>query len=432
MKTAALIASLTLVMSLADDTLALGAGVEVEDTGGRPSGRKTIITSPGVYKAEVWQAAGGGIMKFYDLAADPEAKLNLAGYDRGLFEVGWHGAGRKDADESKGDYISGKHQSYGCRDWPSMGHGKLKVEGELEVIEKSPARIRVRAKSVFTFWSRFADKNMPVTGIYTFYPTGKIAIQVRVQKREREFRWSGEYGPHLFLISNKTKDGKIVGFNHGTPRYPDYGKDTKGMWPRPAAEELSFAYSTTGIKTTFFITIPPEQHKVFSRHMRHYFPGHWDRFGYGSGGVLMSPGYDATWACMIQMGTPGSKLVPDIKTAKDAVPYAMQYREPAKLTGPDGIGITDDEGDLNKDGYNESEGCHVLKGPGPLSFTYEKGKGAGFAPVFKVTGWKGDAPKTVQVDGKETACVATVVDGKLIVQVMGTILGGKVQVDIGK
>ena len=116
-------------------------------------------------------------------------------------------------------------------------------------------------------------------------------------------------------------------------------------------------------------------------------------------------------------------------TVAEALPYAMQYRAPATITGA--MLVTDDPGDLNKDGYNESEGCHVLKGPGPLRFTYERGKGAGFAPAFKVIGWKGDAPKTVKIDGEDVPCVAGIVDGKLILQITGTVEPAKARIVIG-
>ena len=129
-------------------------------------------------------------------------------------------------------------------------------------------------------------------------------------------------------------------------------------------------------------------------------------------------------------GTTGSELVPDLPDAKSALPYVLDYREPAKITGVELV--KDDEGDLNGDGYNESEGCHVLSGPGPLKFTYERGKGAGFCPVFKVTGWKDEAPESVRVDGKEMRCVAAVLDGKLIVQVMGTVTAERASIEIGK
>lgn len=426
---------------------AQGTGLTVEDTEGRPSVRQIHITAPGVYRAEVWQASGGGIMKFYDLAQDPEAKHSLAGWDRGLFEVGWHGAGFKNPNADKKTCCpkhirGGKAEedcADGCGDWPSMGHNELKAQGELEVIEKSPVRVRVRAKSIFTWWSAYRHDNMPVTGTYTFYPTGAIVVQVRVENTgTRPFHWSSEYGPHLFLPYEKLplgpgqtdKDQTYSHYTFATPKHADFEGDVKAqqaVWTNP--EELAMASSDT-LKTTFFITIPPEEGKLFSRYMRHTFPGNWDRFGYGSRGVVMEPGYDSTWACMIQMGTPAGSLVPAIKTAGDALPYATAYREPAKITGA--TLVTDDAGDLNKDGFNESEGCFVLQGPGPLTLTYEKGRGAGLAPVFKVTGWQGDAPKSVKVDGKDTPANAAVVDGKLLVQVMTTIAGDKATIEVGK
>jgi hypothetical protein len=155
----------------------------------------------------------------------------------------------------------------------------------------------------------------------------------------------------------------------------------------------------------------------------------WDRCGYGSSNIVMQPGYDETWACMIQMGTPTATSVPDLKSAKAALPYALDYREPAKITGA--TLVTDDPGDFNRDGFNESEGCFVLRGPGPLSFTFEKGKGAGFAAAFKILDWKGDAPKTVKVDGDDVPCASGVVDGDLVLQVLGTIAPKKARMSIG-
>jgi hypothetical protein len=191
-------------------------GLEISRSDKAPDSKIAVIV-PGVYKAVVWQASGGGIMEFYDLAADPAGKINLAGWDRGLFEVGWHGgrfkgegkdcclehilAGKKDAGDACYD---------GCRDWPSMGHKALKVEGSLDVIENSPARVRIRAQSLFTWWSKFADRDMPVTALYTFYPSGRIAIQVRVQKLAgRPFLWSREYGPHLFVAAPRKRPSSI-------------------------------------------------------------------------------------------------------------------------------------------------------------------------------------------------------------------------------
>ena len=423
MRTLRAMGTLVLAALIAGATPAMGAGVRVEDTGGKPADRRVIITSPGVYRAEVWQAAGGGIMAFYDLAADPAMKVNLAGFDRGLFEIGWHGRRFKGPDRKDccARHILQKARKQGepcydgCGDWPSMGHRTLKAEGDLDVIEKSPARVRVRAKAPLVWWSKYVHP-LQATGIYTFYATGRIVIQVRMQNTgERPFHWSGEYGPHLFLPSTKEPD-KPPDFIFGTPKLADWtAMDGRS---KRESEELAMAYHPKR-KTSLFLTIPADAHKTFTRHMRHTFKGRWDRYGYASSNVTMNPGYVDTWACLIQMGSIGSTLAPEIKTPKDALPYAMQYREPAKLLGV--TLLTDDPGDLTKDGYNESEGCFVLRGPGPLAFTYERGNGAGFAPVFKVIGWKGPPPKGVTIDGRRVDAAAGVAGGMLILQVLGTI-----------
>jgi hypothetical protein len=419
-------------------TLALAAlqssgGLEVRLTGEAPD-RKIAITSPGVYRAVLWQASGGGIMEFHDLAADPEAKLNLAGWDRGLFEVGWHGQtfkGSGGGDCCRQHILDGRKDpnaacSDGCRDWPSIGHKALKAEGELEVIEKSPARVRVRAASFFTWWSKFADREMPVTAVYTFYPTGRIALEVRVRKTGgRPFLWSREYGPHLFVAAPREKPELNPGFTFSTPRTAHFPDGFAGP-----AEELVLAASPK-VKTAFLLTIPPEPRLPFDRHWRHDGRSvRWDRAGYGSPGILMEAGYDSTWACMIEMGTAASAVAPEFPTPREALPFALQYRTPPRVSGAESA--TDDAGDFNHDGFNESEGCFVLRGPGPLALTFERGAGAGFAPAFKVAGWKGEAPPRVEVAGRDLPAASAVVEGNLILQVLGRIEGERATLRIGR
>lgn len=396
--------------------------IDVAESGASP-GRKITVTSAGVYRAVLWQASGGGIMEFYDLASDPEGKVNLAGWDRGLFEIGWHGQnfkGPETAECCQKHLLDGRKDATcydGCRDWPSIGHKELKAEGTLEVVEKSAARVRVRAESSFTWWSKFADREMPVTAVYTFYPTGRIAIQVRVRKTSgRPFLWSKEYGPHLFVAAPKTELNPCYVFS--TPTVAEIKDGFAGP-----AEDLVLATSPK-VKTSFLLTIPVEAQEIFDRHMRHDGRSvRWDRAGYGSRGIRMEAGYDSTWACLIEVGTSGNPLAPELGSVEAARPRALQYRNPPRVTGADRA--TDDDGDLNHDGFNESEACAVLKGPGPLRVTI----GPSFAPVFKVTGWKSEAPRTVTVDGKSVPAASAVVGETLILQVLGRTEG---EVGIGK
>jgi hypothetical protein len=387
------------------------AGQLVLDEAGDSPDQRVTVTMPGVYRAAVWQASGGGIMEFYDLAHDPKAEYNLVCRNRGLFEIGWHaGAASKDR---------------GVRDWPSLWHQGLKAQGRLEVIEQSPARVRVRAESVFTWWQKFVDNDMPVTAIYTFYPCGQIDVQVRVQQKGESYTWSREYGPHLCFVAQKDQPERNPGYTFSTPKVPDFQDGFQGP-----AEELVLAVSPK-IDARFLLTVPVESKQLFDRHMRHDGRSvNWDRAGYGSNGIVMAPGYDSTWACLIQFGTKDHPLAAEFKTAAESIPWASSYRRPAKISGA--TLVFDDAGDFNRDGFNESEGCHVLTGSAPLRFTYERGDAAGFAPAFKVLGWKGEAPRTVKVDGKAIPAAAAVVDGRLILQVLGRIDAAKAALEIGE
>src|SRR5262245_40073980 len=169
---------LVVVSVLGVGPTSLGGDLSLTESGTAPA-RVLTVNAPGAYKAVVCQESGGGIMEFYDLIADPEAKRNLAGQGRGLFEIGWHGAkfqSPPDLPDCCLQHTLEKDRTGpcydGCRDWPSLGHRNLKVEGELEVLEKSPARIRIQARSCFTWWSKVADKDLRVTATYTFYSAG--------------------------------------------------------------------------------------------------------------------------------------------------------------------------------------------------------------------------------------------------------------------
>ncbi len=380
--------------------------------------RKITVISPGVYEAVITSATGGGIPEFYDLTREDQAKTNLTQPSRGLLEIGWHGS------ETSSD---GKSMA-SIADWPSAYRMRLNLPAVMEVIEQGPARVRVRVKTPLTFWDKRVHEKTSVTCVYTFYPAGRIVSQVSIEyNEETTFNWSREYGPHLYLYHDR-KTPASQPFDIRTPKIESLVDE-----PDAPAEQLVMAYPTTPeIQTSFFITIPIEAQKRFSHSMRHSAHAlNWVRGGYGSANVKMTKGFTDEWACMIQMGTKGSPLLKEFKSPRDAVPFADDYREPAKLS--DAELVKDDEGDFNKDGFNESQGCHVIKASGPaVSIGYEKGEAAGFAPAFKIVGWKGAVPANVNVDGKNMPAAISLTNGNLIVSIIGEITGKKATIKIGQ
>ena len=57
------------------------------------------------------------------------------------------------------------------------------------------------------------------------------------------------------------------------------------------------------------------------------------------------------------------RIMPSFLEQPDlAEKYRGSYQHPANLVIQEGKLVIDDSGDLNSDGYNEGEGCHVVRG----------------------------------------------------------------------
>ena len=260
-------------------------GLKVEDTKGDPVNRVITVTSPGVFEAQVVQGTGGGISRFYNLAVDPGKKTNLAFEGRGLLEIGWHGGGFKGPDAkdccekhilSKQPKKEGESCYNGCGDWPSSAHRDYFVRnhnrpgcpntlGTLEIVEQSPARVRIRAEAPFMWWGKHVHTHLIATATYTFNPTGGIVAQVRVRNTgepKRAFHWSSEFGPHIMVPGSDKNPEADPGFTWSTPT------QEKGEKFGDPVEALILATSEKA-KTAFLLTIPPEEEKTFTRMMRH-------------------------------------------------------------------------------------------------------------------------------------------------------------------
>jgi hypothetical protein len=95
------------------------------------------------------------------------------------------------------------------------------------------------------------------------------------------------------------------------------------------------------------------------------------------------------------------RFADNLNGEKLAAPYAEDYRSPDRLAVAQGEVDKADAGDLDKDGFNEVEGCYVLKSsPTGTSFTIHGSELARMEPVFKIKGWVGEAPSKIAVGGR--------------------------------
>lgn len=80
----------------------------------------------------------------------------------------------------------------------------------------------------------------------------------------------------------------------------------------------------------------------------------------------------------------------DVNGAPDAETFAADYEYPAKLDVRHGLLRSDVAGDLNHDGFNESEGLYELAvTDGLLRFQFDPGRWLRHAPAFRVHGLEG-------------------------------------------
>lgn len=90
----------------------------------------------------------------------------------------------------------------------------------------------------------------------------------------------------------------------------------------------------------------------------------------------------------------------DIDAAPEAESFAADYQRPAALVASRGRVVTDAAGDLDRDGFNESEGCYELMlEAGLLRFRLRPGSSLRHHPIFRVHGTAGQ-DCWVYVDGR--------------------------------
>jgi hypothetical protein len=113
----------------------------------------------------------------------------------------------------------------------------------------------------------------------------------------------------------------------------------------------------------------------------------------------------------------------DINSPEAAGRYAEDYRNPDKLAVTQGTALTNDVGDFDADGFNEAEGCYVLRAaPGGVEFMLHGAKTPRQSPTVKVKDWTGAAPATVTFGADKLVAgegfVAAIQARQLLLQVL--------------
>lgn len=120
------------------------------------------------------------------------------------------------------------------------------------------------------------------------------------------------------------------------------------------------------------------------------------------------------------------RFADDINSAEAAATHAEDYRSPDRLTVTKGETDTSDEGDRDADGYNEEEGCYVLKAADDgVAVTIHGEAIPRVNPAFRIKDWPGPAPAAVAVGGRTLVSgkgmAASVWEGTLLMQIFATL-----------
>lgn len=359
---------------------------------------KIEVVAPGKFETVFTLRKGFGD-KWFDLAHDADKKRDVAPVadENGFFWV-------KLAAEPN----------------PGGGSWYANPAQKMELLESGPARVRVRLSGWHMRYGyteeKAAMKNLGFELTHTVYPTGAVYTSYVLDAPE-------PVKLHHFLVIVKSTGywgpaGKGEGKGEVHPA-SENGNDAKPGSKGPASWVLQWSDGPTYFTDLLMVF----QKGAFGG--TYWNEGYLDQ-DYRTGLNIMGlfpnntvPQGKTNLAFMF-------RIADDMNGAEAAAPYAKDYRSPDTLAVSKGEVDKTDPGDLDADGYNECEGCYVLKAAADgVAFTLH-GKGIPrMEPAFKVKGWTGEAPKTIKLgdktltEGKEFN--ASVRDGVLLLQVLSPV-----------
>ena len=351
------------------------------------------VISAGRFETTFTKRKGFG-STWFDLRHDPERKRDLAPVldENGLF---WVKVG-KPGDE--GSWYA----------TPSV---------EMNLLEDGPVRVRVRFRGPHMRYgyteAKAAWKELRFEQVYTLYSDGSVFIAYSLEKDE-------PIPIHHFLVitkSNGSWGSQGRGEGKGEVKFAGETGAEKPTSESPTAFTLQWSNGPT-----YFTDI------LMVAHKGKFAASYWNE-GYEDKDIRSSFDLGSLWP---DRSLPTGKerlhflmrFMEDINAAGVAARHAEDYRSPDRLTLTRGTLDTADEGDRDMDGYNEEEGCYVLKAAQGIAFTMHGATTPRVNPVFKIQGWPG-ASASVTMGGKALStgeeAIVSVREGTLLLQIFATV-----------
>jgi hypothetical protein len=354
------------------------------------------VTSRGRFETDVTTVKGFG-HTFFDLAHDPQKKRDLAPVleENGLL-------------------------------WTKMGIGDGQRVGtanppkEMELLESGPVRVRVRLAGVMNrrgLGIPQEDLNeVSFEQTFTVYPTGQVYVDYALLTRET-------VPLHHFLLilkPNGAWGSQGKGEGAGEVRCAGEAGADKPYGKTASSFALEWTNGPTYYQDMLMVLYKGKHNGTY-----------WNE-GYLDNDLRCGLDLLARWPEKVLPKGKDHVLLMlafrgDIDGHEAASLYAEDYRTPRKLHVTVGKADTTDAGDYDADGFNEAEGCYVLTADKGVAFTLRAGPATRMFPAFKIKGWKGDAPRSIKVGGRDLKAGsdfnASIAGDVLLVQLFSTLTG---------
>lgn len=286
-------------------------------------GRSVTVESRGLFRLVFEAGDNWGLSQWYDLVNDPSAQTNLTGPGYGV---------SKDISTAEPGLF--QQVFYGTKpDDPKLytraaSHYFPNSPRSFKVLENSADRVVVQATSSPMVNAVGVLSNVTAEVKYYIYPNGKIYVHsvLRVVAAQT----AGEWRCATLGLSDPTSGDPYAG-----PDSTGWIRSTATQNPYESAgatERYIFAYwraSTTPAPYTNFtrasiLLVPRPGNLNQGRQGRHNWRG-WKRWYYGNVSLNLAAGQSLAQDYLIQLGTQGSSVLPNINSSAVAGPIARAY-----------------------------------------------------------------------------------------------------------
>lgn len=352
--------------------------------------RKVTVESTGQFRLIFDAGFNWGISQWYDLVNDPNATTNLSSEafsnpqyysdESGLYNQVWYGTNLDDQ----------KLVIQSARVYPNAAAYR-----SFSILENTINRVVVQSVSN-PLIADTAVNDIRATITYYIYPTGKIFLHSKVDIFA-DFPNTSWRQPTIGLsdpsITDTHSEPDTAGWMRSTATQSPYSYENKkspyifAFW----SPETPAPY-TNWTKASIMVVPKADNPYETSQHLGHNWNG-FKRMSYYAQNFVLSKGQTVESYYLIQLGTQGSSLLPNITNASVAGPYANDYLNPSALT------IT--TGTIVGTGYDATEGAYTLStAANQAQFSINGSIYKRIKPVFKISGYNSTKEPIIVVDGQ--------------------------------